>query len=54
MHRIFRGVLLAAVAFFTTACVVIDDGEVGVSKSFGSISDERARAPWCARSRPGT
>jgi len=33
-------VLLAAVALATSACVVIEDGEVGVSKSFGSISDE--------------
>jgi len=27
-------------AFLATGCVVIEDGEVGVSKSFGSISDE--------------
>jgi regulator of protease activity HflC (stomatin/prohibitin superfamily) len=33
-------VLLVAVALATSACVVIEDGEVGVSKSFGSISDE--------------
>jgi hypothetical protein len=26
--------------WFTTGCVVIEDGEVGVSKSFGEISDE--------------
>ena len=33
-------VLLAAVALLTSGCVVIEDGEVGVSKSFGEISDE--------------
>ena len=26
--------------WFTTACVVIEDGEVGVTKSFGAIRDE--------------
>ncbi len=31
---------LLAVAWVASACVVIDDGEVGVSKSFGRISDE--------------
>ncbi len=33
------GVLLAVVVF-AGGCVIIEDGEVGVSKSFGSISDE--------------
>ena len=32
--------LILALAFLQTACVVIEDGEVGVSKSFGAISDE--------------
>jgi len=31
---------IAALAMLQTACVVIEDGEVGVSKSFGEISDE--------------
>jgi regulator of protease activity HflC (stomatin/prohibitin superfamily) len=33
-------VLLSVVVVATSACVVIEDGEVGVSKSFGSIKDE--------------
>ncbi len=33
-------VLLVAMPLVGTACVVIEDGEVGVSKSFGSIRDE--------------
>lgn len=33
-------VLILALALLQTACVVIEDGEVGVSKSFGAISDE--------------
>jgi prohibitin 1 len=32
--------LILALAFLQTACVVIEDGEVGVSKSFGKISDD--------------
>ena len=32
--------LLGFVAISATACVVVEDGEVGVSKSFGSINDE--------------
>jgi len=32
--------LLAALALLTSGCVVIEDGEVGVSKSFGEIADE--------------
>ena len=32
--------LILAVALLQTACVVVEDGEVGVSKSFGAISDE--------------
>jgi regulator of protease activity HflC (stomatin/prohibitin superfamily) len=33
-------VALAALVIAAQGCVVIEDGEVGVSKSFGSISDE--------------
>lgn len=33
-------VLFAIALFAATGCVVIEDGEVGVSKSFGDISDE--------------
>ncbi len=40
MKRIGTLALLALVTVGATACVVIEDGEVGVSKSFGSISDE--------------
>ena len=40
MRRGFALVLLAGVALGQTACVVIEDGEVGVSKSFGRIADE--------------
>ena len=36
MHR----VLVILVALALPACVIIEDGEVGVKKSFGSISDE--------------
>jgi regulator of protease activity HflC (stomatin/prohibitin superfamily) len=36
--RLLIGILL--VLLFTTGCVVIEDGEVGVSKSFGEIADE--------------
>ena len=36
--RLLIGILLALL--FTTGCVVIEDGEVGVSKSFGEIADE--------------
>lgn len=32
--------LLASLTVLLSACVVIEDGEVGVSKSFGSIGDE--------------
>ena len=32
--------LILALALLQTACVVIEDGEVGVSKSFGAISDD--------------
>ena len=32
--------LILVLAFLQTACVVIEDGEVGVSKSFGAISDQ--------------
>ena len=40
MKRISSLVLLVAVALGSGACTVIEDGEVGVSKSFGKISDE--------------
>ena len=35
-----RFVAALAVALFATGCTVIEDGEVGVSKSFGEISNE--------------
>lgn len=34
-----RLILLAALAVFATGCVVVEDGTVGVSKSFGKIDD---------------
>ncbi len=39
--------------WFTTACVMIEDGEVGVSKSFGAICDEPlpTRVAFVARLR---
>jgi regulator of protease activity HflC (stomatin/prohibitin superfamily) len=40
MHRFIRLVPLAPVLVLATACVVIEDGEVGVKKVFGAISDE--------------
>jgi hypothetical protein len=40
LHRFSRLALLALVLLSTTACVVIEDGEVGVKKVFGAISDE--------------
>jgi regulator of protease activity HflC (stomatin/prohibitin superfamily) len=40
MKRSRAILLILALAFLQTACVVIEDGEVGVSKSFGAISDE--------------
>jgi len=40
MKRLREVLLIACVAWLGTACVVIEDGEVGVSKSFGTISDE--------------
>jgi len=39
MKRSGAILLIAALACLQTACVVIEDGEVGVSKSFGAISD---------------
>lgn len=38
--RFARIVLLSLLPLVTTACVIIEDGEVGVSKSFGAIGDE--------------
>jgi regulator of protease activity HflC (stomatin/prohibitin superfamily) len=39
--KTFRAiVLILALGFLQTACVVIETGEVGVSKSFGEISEE--------------
>ncbi len=35
-----RAIALLAIAALATGCVIIEDGEVGVSKSFGSISDQ--------------
>ncbi len=40
MKRRSAAVLIVSMTWFTTACVVIEDGEVGVTKSFGSIADE--------------
>ncbi len=40
MNRITSGLLVVSMALLASACVVIEDGEVGVSKSFGSIRDE--------------
>jgi hypothetical protein len=40
MKRSRAILLILALAFLQTACVVIEDGEVGVSKSFGAISDD--------------
>ncbi len=40
MKGLTRLSAVLAAAFLATACVVIEDGEVGVSKSFGRISDE--------------
>ena len=34
------GIAVLLVMFVATGCVVIEDGEVGVSKSFGTIKDE--------------
>ena len=40
MKRRSVAVLIVSMTGFTTACVVIEDGEVGVTKSFGAIRDE--------------
>jgi len=40
MKRSRAILLILALALLQTACVVIEDGEVGVSKSFGAISDQ--------------
>ena len=40
MNRATKLLAVLAIGFFSTACVVIEDGEVGVSKSFGTIADE--------------
>ena len=40
MKQLTRLAALLATAAFAMACVVVEDGEVGVSKSFGRISDE--------------
>ncbi len=40
-RRAVRGAAVALLAFASSACaLVIEDGEVGVAKSFGSIADE--------------
>ncbi len=40
MKRRSAVALIVSMTWFTMACVVIEDGEVGVSKSFGAIRDE--------------
>lgn len=40
MERSWALVALVALAALSSGCVIIEDGEVGVSKSFGAISDE--------------
>ena len=40
MKRIHLFVTIVVLALTQAACVVIEDGEVGVSKSFGAINDE--------------
>lgn len=40
MKRSRAALAILALALLETACVVIEDGEVGVSKSFGAIRDE--------------
>ena len=40
MKRRSAAVLIVSMTWLTTGCVVIEDGEVGISKSFGEISDE--------------
>jgi len=39
VKRRSAAVLIVSMTWFTTACVVIEDGEVGVTKSFGAIRD---------------
>ena len=43
MQRRRMAIALLAAAWLLSGCVVVEDGEVGVSKSFGSISDEPVR-----------
>ncbi len=40
MKRRSAAVLIVSMTWLPTACVVIEDGEVGVTKSFGAIRDE--------------
>jgi len=40
MQRTTRALALAALVLGATACTIVEDGEVGVLKSFGSIQDE--------------
>jgi len=40
MHRVLTALAAVGLALASTACTVIDDGEVGVLKSFGEIRDE--------------
>ncbi|MBW2446386.1 MAG: prohibitin family protein [Deltaproteobacteria bacterium] len=40
MIRWSRVLLLALIPLFSTACVIVEDGQVGISKSFGKIGDE--------------
>ncbi len=44
MKRRSAAVLIVSMTSFTTACVVIEDGEVGITKSFGTIADEPVAA----------
>ena len=37
--RLGRIVVLCVMVAFTTGCVVVEDGTIGVSKSFGNIDD---------------
>jgi regulator of protease activity HflC (stomatin/prohibitin superfamily) len=40
MNRLTTAMAAIALAFAGTACTIIEDGQVGVLKTFGSISDE--------------
>ncbi len=40
MNRQLRRIALLPAVLLVMGCVVVEDGEVGVSKSFGKISDD--------------